>query len=169
MIASIMAGVVAPVFLVAAAAKFADPIAAARAAASFGLPVRPSSTTGHSIAVIEAGAGLGILIAPYTARWTAGLACVLGLAFVVLTSAAVIRQSTFSCACFGGEAVVGRTTVLRACGVAGASATVFFHYEGLGDAFAEAAGLCVFAIITSSVAIRSLRRTLRPMQTSRLR
>jgi uncharacterized membrane protein YphA (DoxX/SURF4 family) len=99
----------AAVFIVAALGKLADLDASRRAVEQFGVRARAAGTLGVVLPLVELGLAVA-LIPVATARWAAGAAVALLIAFCVVVARALVRGDEVECNCFGniGSALVGR-------------------------------------------------------------
>lgn len=102
------------VFLVAGAAKLADPAGSRRALREFGLPAVSAPALGAALPLAELAVGAGLLFAG-TARWAAGGALALLLLFTGVIGYNLARGRAPQCHCFGSlhSAPAGRGTLLR--------------------------------------------------------
>jgi uncharacterized membrane protein YphA (DoxX/SURF4 family) len=109
----------AAVFIVAALGKLADLDASRRAVEQFGVRARAAGTLGVVLPLVELGLAVA-LIPVATARWAAGAAVALLIAFCVVVARALVRGDEVECNCFGniGSALVGPATLVRNVGLA---------------------------------------------------
>lgn len=109
----------AAVFIVAGLGKLADLDASRRAVEEFGVHARAAGTVGVALPLVELGLAVA-LIPVATARWAAGAAVVLLIAFSVVVARALVRGDEVECNCFGniGSAPVGPATMVRNVGLA---------------------------------------------------
>jgi methylamine dehydrogenase accessory protein MauD len=143
------------VFAAAAVGKLADLGAARQAVERFGLPVRLSRWPAVVLPLTELAAA-GAFLFVGAARWAALAAIGLLLLFCVAIVRVLVRGETLKCNCFGslGSAPVGRGTLARNVGLAGAAVFVAVAgWNGGGtSAFAwtaQHAGLAALAAVVA--------------------
>lgn len=129
----------AATFIVAGAAKLADPSGSRRAAAGFGVPDRLAPAVGYGLPIAELVIGVA-LIPTATARWAALGAFALLATFIVAIGLNLARGRTPDCHCFGQmhSTPVGWPTIVRNGGLA--AIATFILVAGWNDSGASAVG-----------------------------